>query len=155
MNSDYQKKLELEIDRELKALPELVAPASLSRRILDSILKQQALPWYQQSWLQWPMPLRWLAMSFLSVLFGALCVASWQLTRAAGISAALQEVGELFSGLNTLWNLVGVLLGAVVVVAKHLGTAFIVACFAIAALGYAACLTLGAAWVRLASAHRA
>src|SRR5690349_15339410 len=132
MNSDYHKKLELEIDRELKALPELVAPASLSRRVLDSILKQQALPWYQQSWLHWPMPLRWLAISFLSLLFGALCLASWQLTRAAGISAALQELGELFSGLNTLWNLIGVLLGAVVVVAKHLGTGFIIACFAIA-----------------------
>jgi hypothetical protein len=154
MTSDYHKKLELEIDRELKALPQLEAPASLSRRVLDSILQRHALPWYQQSWQHWPMPLRWAAISFLSLLFGALCVASWQLTRAAGISAALQEVGELFSGLNTLVNLVNVLLGAVVVVAKHLGTGFIIACFAITGLGYAVCLTLGAAWVRLASAHR-
>ena len=100
------------------------------------------------------MPLRWAAISFLSLLFGGLCVASWQLTRAAGISAALQEVGELFSGLNTLWNLVNVLLSALLMVVKHLGTGFIIACFAIAALGYAVCLTLGAAWVRLASAHR-
>jgi len=94
MNSDYHKMLESEIDRELKALPELEAPASLSRRVLDSILQRHALPWYQQSWQHWPMPLRWAAISFLSLLFGALCVASWQLTRAAGISAALQEVGE-------------------------------------------------------------
>jgi hypothetical protein len=154
MNSDYHKMLEREIDRELKALPELEAPASLSRRVLESILRRHALPWYQQSWQHWPMPLRWAAISFLSLLFGALCVASWQLTRAAGISAALQELGELFSGFNTLWNLISVLLGALVVVAKHLGTGFIIACFAIAGLGYAVCLTLGAAWVRLASAHR-
>jgi hypothetical protein len=154
MNSDYQKMLEHEIDRELKALPELEAPASLSRRVMDSILRRHALPWYQQSWQQWPMPLRWAAISFLSLLFGAVCVASWQLTRAAGISVALQEVGELFSGLNTLLNIINVLLSALVVVAKHLGTVFIIACFAIAGLGYIVCLTLGAAWVRLASAHR-
>src|SRR5260221_7509205 len=154
MNSDYDKFLEAELDRELKALPELDAPETLSRRVLAVIRHRRALPWYQQSWQHWPMPLRVLALSFLSLMFGGLCVASWQLTKAAGISAALQEIGELFSGLNTIGNLLNVLLGSLVVVAKYLGTGFIVICFSIAGLGYALCLTVGAAWVRLATAHR-
>ena len=154
MNSDYDKILELELDRELKALPELEAPATLSQRVMECIRRRHALRWYEQSWQHWPLPLRWLTISLLSLLFGALCVASWQLTRAAGMSAALQELGELFSGVNTLLNLINVLLSAVVVVAKHLGTGFIIACFAIAGLGYAACLTAGAAWVRLVGVPR-
>jgi hypothetical protein len=154
MNSAYEKFLEAELDRELKALPELEAPASLSRRVLAEIRHRRALPWYHQSWQHWPLPLRVMALSFLSLLFGALCLASWQLTRAAGVSAALQEVGELFSGLKTIGNLISVLGSALVVVAKYLGTGFIVICFSIAGLGYALCLAVGAAWVRLASAHR-
>jgi hypothetical protein len=154
MKSDYEKLLEAELERELKALPELKAPESLSRRVLAEIRHRRALPWYHQSWQHWPMPLRVLALSFLCLMFGGLCLASWQLTRAAGVSAALQEVGELFSGLKTIGNLITVLGGTIVVIAKSLGTGFIILCFSIAGLGYALCLTVGAAWVRLASAHR-
>jgi hypothetical protein len=154
MNSEYQRLLEQEIDQELKQLPELEAPPTLARRILVAIQRRQALPWYHQPWEFWPMPLRISALAFLSIMFGGLCVASWHLTRAAGLSAAWQEVSELFSGLNTIWNIINVLLGALVLVVKHLGTGFMIACITIAALGYALCLGLGTAWVRLASAHK-
>ena len=154
MNPEYEKELEQEIDRELKGLPELIAPFALSQRVMAAIERRRALPWYHQPWQYWPMPLRIAAMVFLSLMFGGLCLASWQLTRAAGVSAALQEIGGLFSGLGVIWNIINVLLGAIVLVARHLGTGFIIACFAIAGLGYALCLTLGTAWVRLASARR-
>lgn len=154
MNYDDEKMLELEIDRELKALPELSAPSGFSKQVLARIRQRKMAPWYHQSWQYWPNPLRWFAIVFLSLLFSTLCVVSWRLTRAAGMSAALQEVGDLFSGLNTVWNILSVLLGTLVLVAKSLGTGFIIACFAVAGLGYAVCLTVGAAWVRLASAHR-
>jgi hypothetical protein len=154
MNPEYDRQLEREIDRQLKGLPELQAPATLSRRVMATLQGRRVLPWYHQPWQYWPPPLRVAAFAFLSLIFGGVCVASWQLTKAAGVSLALQEVGGLFSGLTTLWNTLNVLLGAVVLVAKHLGTGFIVACAAIAGLGYALCLTLGTAWVRLASARR-
>jgi hypothetical protein len=154
MNSQYDRELEQQVDRELKSLPELEAPVTLARRVMATLQQRRALAWYRQPWQNWPLFLRVAAFAFLSGIFGGLCVACWQLTRAAGVSAALQEVGGLFSGLTTLWNIVNVLLGAVVLVAKHLGTGFIIACVAIAGLGYALCLTLGTAWVRLASARR-
>ena len=154
MNSDYERLLEQEMDRQLKGLPELMAPIALSRRVMVAIEQRCSLPWYRQPWQYWPRPLRFAALAVLLILSGGVCVAGWQLTRAAGVSAALQEIGGMFSWLNTIWNIVTVLLGAIVLVAKHLGTGFIIACFAIAALGYALCLTLGSAWFRLASARR-
>lgn len=154
MNSPYDRELELEIDRELNQLPELKAPATLSRRVLRAIEQQHALRWYNQPWQNWPAPLRATALGLLSVCFGGLCVASWQLTRAAGMTAAMQEVGGLFSGLATVWNIITVLLGAIVLVIKSLGTGFMIGCALIAALGYALCLGLGTAYVRLAFARR-
>jgi hypothetical protein len=154
MNSEYQKDLELEIDRELKQLSELEAPATLSRRVMLAIKERQALRWYSQPWQNWPKGLRIAALVLLSSLFGGLCVASWQLSRAAGMSATMQEIGGLFSGLTTLWNIINVLLGAIVLVAKHLGTGFIISCALIVGLGYALCLGLGTACVRLAFARK-
>src|SRR5579863_5367029 len=128
MNSDYDRELELEIDRELKQLPQWKAPATLSRRVMLAIEQRRALRWYNQPWQNWPVALRVGALALLSIMFGGLCVASWQLTRAAGMSAAMQEIGGLFSGLSMVWNIINVLLGAIVLVAKHLGTGFIIAC---------------------------
>ena len=154
MNSEHERELELEIDLELKQLAELEAPASLSHRVMQAIAQRRALHWYNQPWQYWPPPLRMAAVALLSLMFGALCFASWRLTRAAGVTAALQEIGGLFSGLTTIWNIVNVLLSAIVLVARHLGTWFIIACLSIAAVAYAACLGLGTAWFRLAFARR-
>src|SRR5215471_4870905 len=126
MNPEYEKNLEAQIDRALKGLPELVAPGTLLPRVLERIAGREVLPWYRQPWPMWPLALRVTAMVFLLGSCGALCVACWQLTRAAGFSAASQEVAQTFSGLSAIWNVVNVLLSALVLVATHLGTLFIV-----------------------------
>ena len=154
MSMEYERELEAEIDRELKALPDLTAPGTLVRRVMLATQHRRALRWYNQPWQNWPYPLRVTALALLSVMFGGLCVASWQLTRAAGVSAAMQEVGGMFSGLAAVWNVINVLFGAVVLVVKHLGTGFMIGCALIAALGYALCVGLGTAYLRLAFARR-
>jgi hypothetical protein len=154
MNSEHERELELQIDRELKCLPDLDAPSALIRRVMSAIEAQRCARWYNQPWQNWPVALRVTALAVLSVMFGGLCVASWQLTRAAGVSAAMQEVGGLFSGLATIWNTINVLLGAVIVVVKHLGTWFLVGMLSFAAISYALCVGLGTAWLRLAMARR-
>ena len=154
MNSEHEQELEMEIDRELKGLPELNAPSTLARRVMTAIERRRALRWYNQPWQSWPMALRVTALVVLLTMFGGLCVASWQLTRAAGVSAAAQEVAGLFSGLSTLWNTLNVLLGAVVVVARHLGTGFMICCALIVGMGYTACVGFGTACVRLVFARR-
>jgi len=154
MNPEYEKNLERQIDRALKQLPDLTAPGHLLPRVMNTIARRQALPWYQQPWPMWPAALRVCTLIFLLASCGALCVAGWQLTRAAGFSAASQELAQTFSGVTALWNAVNVLLAAVVLVAKHLGTAFIVGCGVALAFGYAICVGLGTACVRLAYARR-
>jgi hypothetical protein len=154
MNSDYEKRLEAEIDRELRALPELQAPASLMVRVRSAIAQRTAVPWYRQSWQMWPMVWRVAAMAVLLASFGGLCFASWQLTRAAGFSLAMQEVGHVFSGLTAIWTALNALAGAGLVVMKHLGTGFIIATCAAVVFGYAICVGLGTAVVRLAFARR-
>jgi len=154
MNSEYEKRLEAQIDQALKTLPELAAPGSLLPRVRQSIASRRTLPWYQQPWQMWPTPLRTVTLVFLLTCCGTLCAACWQLTRAAGFSAATQELAQTFSGISALWNAVNVVLGALVLVAKHFGTAFMVGCGLALAFGYAVCLGLGTACVRLAFARR-
>jgi hypothetical protein len=154
MNSDYEKNLEQQIDRALKQLPDLAAPRRLLPRVLQTIARRHALPWYRQPWQMWPAALRVCTLVLLLASCGALCMACWQLTRAAGFSVASQELAQTFSGVTALWNAVNALLGAVVLVAKHLGTTFIVGCGVALGLGYAICLALGTACVRLAYVRR-
>ena len=153
MNPEYEK-LEQQIDGVLKRLPDLAAPRHLLPRVMETIARRQALPWYHQPWQMWPTALRALTLVFLLTSCGALCFACWQLTRAAGFTAASQELAQTFSGLTALWNAVNVLLGAVMLVAKHFGTAFIVGCGVALAFGYAVCVGLGTACVRLAYTRR-
>lgn len=154
MNPEFEKKLEEQIDRALKRLPDLPAPSTLLPRVLQRIAQRHALPWYQRPWQMWPAPLRLGTLIFLLACCGTLCAACWQLTRAAGFTAASQEVAQTFSGISALWNALNVLLGAVVLVVKHLGTGFMIGCGLAMALGYAICIGLGTACVRLATARK-
>ena len=138
----------------MKELPELSAPRTLMPRVLVSIAARRALPWYRQPWLRWPLALRIGTMIFLLSSLGGLCVAIYELTRAAGVANAMQELGHTFSSVIWLWNVMSVLLGALGIIIKHLGTGFIVGCCLAAALGYSVCVGLGTACVRLAYARK-
>jgi hypothetical protein len=154
MNTQYEKRLEQEIDRELKALPELTAPSSLAQRVMSSIQQKAEVPWYARSLMEWPVPLRVAAMLFLVALFGGLCVVVWQVRQAGAFGDAFQPVLSFVAQARTFLVAVGVLLQAVVLAAKHLGTAFLVACLAAVLMGYVFCLGLGSLWLRVAFAKR-
>src|SRR5690348_16400802 len=109
MNPEYEQNLEAQVDRVLKELPELSAPGTLMPRVLGVIARRRALPWYRQPWPVWPIALRVATMIFLLASFGGLCVASFELTRAAGFVNAMQEIGHTFSGLSSVWNVLTVL----------------------------------------------
>ena len=154
MNSEYEKQLERSIDRVLKGLPELAAPPGLASRVMAAVGRRAALPWYRQPLEMWPVALRVAAMVILLGSFGGLCIAAWQLTRAAGVTEATREIAQLFSIFTALWNALNVLLGAIVIIARHLGTAFILGSLAAIGLGYAFCVGLGTAYVRFAITRR-
>jgi ABC-type amino acid transport system permease subunit len=154
MNSNNDQQLESAISRELKSLPELATPASLANRMLAAIELRRNVPWYRRSWATWPVALQVASLAAMLVLFGGLCFAGWELSHAQAVSQAAHHVGQWFSGLNTIGNLLNILAGSLALVVKKLGTAFIVACLVAAGLGYAIFLGLGTVYFRLAFAKR-
>jgi len=154
MNPDHDKQLEAAISRELKALPDLAAPGALANRVMAAIGQRARVPWYSRSWQTWPAALQASSLVVLLALFGGLCLGGWQLSQTGTATLALHRVGEWFSGVNVIGNTFNVLAGAAVLVAKKLGTGFIVACLVALGTGYAVCIGLGTVYFRLAFAKR-
>jgi hypothetical protein len=153
MNSEYEKDLEGQIDRLLKRLPELRAPESLAAHVMTALHQKQCLAWHRKPWQSWPLPLRVLSLAILLGSFGGLCFTAWHLTRAAGFTTAVQEVGNLFSGVIGLWNALNTLLAALFLIVKQLGIGFIVGALLALGIVYAAFFGLGTIYLRLAFAR--
>jgi hypothetical protein len=154
MNPDYDKQLEATINRELKALPELPAPGTLANRVMAAIGQRDRAPWYRRSWQTWPAAWQAALLVVLLALFGGLCLGGWQLSQAEVTMFALHRVSEWFSGLNVIGNTFNALASATVLVAKKLGTGFIVVCLVATGTAYAMCIGLGTVYYRLAFAKR-
>jgi len=154
MNPEYEKKLEAEIDAAFKGLPELQAPSTLARRVLAKTTQRVSVPWYRQSWEMWPAGLRFAALTLMLGSFCVLCVATWQLTRAAGWTVAAQEVGQTFSGVISILNAANALVSGMALAIKHLHPAILGGCLALFILVWSTCVGLGTAFVKLALARR-
>jgi hypothetical protein len=144
------KKLELQIDRQLKGLPELDAPAGLVPRVMAALAARAALPWYRQSWSEWPVAMRWSSLAALLALFAGLCYAGSALFENAGASIR-HKISNPF-GLASLWNALNDLAATAVVALQHLGTGALIGIAATLILSYTMFLALGAAYYRLAFA---
>ena len=154
MNLEYEKELEAAIDRELKGLPELPAPDTLALRVMVAIESRAKVAWYRQPWEMWPAPLRMGSLALLLALFGGLCFGGWRLAQGEAFIGATHKLGQWLAGVSALGNTLSVLLGAVVLAVKQLGTGFLVAALMAVAVGYAVCLGLGTVCVRIAFARR-
>jgi len=154
MNSDYAERLGEATDRELKGLPELRAPRTLLPRVMAAIHQRAALPWYHQAWHAWPHGLQIASFSVLALMFGGLCFAGWELSHAGGVGEATQPLRQWFSGFETVWKTLAVIVQAMLLAAKDLGPLFIAVCVFAGIATYVSCLALGTAFVRLAVARR-
>jgi len=154
MQPDYQRTLEAEIARELKDLPQLPAPPTLASRVMLAIEGRSNAAWYRQPWQRWPAAVRIGSLVVLLTLFGGLCFAAGRLTQGEVFVGTAHQLGQWLSGVNALGSAVSVLLGAIALSVKQLGTGFIVAALVAVAAGYAMCLGLGTICMRLALARR-
>jgi hypothetical protein len=154
MDLRYEQRLETEIDRELKRLPDLSAPPTLGPRVLAAIAQRLSLPWYRQSWQRWPVPFR-IAFLFGSLaLVAALGFALWKVPQTAPVTGAWHQFAGWFSWAASGLNVISTVLGAVGLAAKQLGVAFFAGCLLLIALLWAVCVGLGTVYVRLALARR-
>jgi hypothetical protein len=154
MNQDYQRRLELRIDRELKDLPDLAAPPSLLARVMSAVEQTARLPWYRRSWAMWPVALQISSLALLLGLFAALCFVTGKIPQNAEYAAATAKASGWFAFAGMVCNILAVILGALLHAMRQLGTGFLAGCLASLALGYAMCMGLGTLFVRIGLASR-
>jgi len=154
MQTNNQPDWESQIDRDLKALPQLRAPASIRLNVMAAVRAQASLPWYRRGWQAWPLGVQYAAIAALML---ALVAVYWglgrveqppELARLAGQGSEAVGLAKSFLGvLATLGNAVLLTLG-------KLGTPAIISLIMAGVLGYAMCLALGTVYYRLAMTRR-
>jgi hypothetical protein len=150
MNPHDEQQLEAAVNRELKTLPTLRAPASLAARVMAEIERRQALPWYRRAWLTWPMPLRAVSFAGLLAAFGALCYGSWALVQSPAVMTASRTVGGWLASLGAIWKAGAVLVAAAGHALQSLGPITLICGGMMLVASYALCVGLGTVYVRLA-----
>jgi hypothetical protein len=156
MKPDSQDPVESQIERELKALPELAAPATLAPRVMAAIRAGMAAeqPWYRRAWTAWPMPMQAATLLLLLAVFGGLCYAGWRLPQTGLYANFTAQAAVARESLGSFFNFWSVLINAVLLVFEKLGPGFYAAVGLSLALGYSLCIGLGTLYVRLVSARR-
>jgi hypothetical protein len=154
MNLEYEKKLEVEIDCDLKALPEISAPATLVSRVMAAIELRRALPWFRRAWHTWPNSLQGLFLVTMVALFGGICFGIWEGCHTATFGLAVHKVGGWFSGVSAIYTALNALAGATIAMIKQVNSTVLMAFVCAAGLGYALFLGLGTMYFRLAFAKR-
>lgn len=154
METPNEKQLAAEIDRELKALPELRAPESLMARVIMRIEHPVTVPWYRRSWQSWSLPVRMAAMGLLVAFLAALCFGTWGLSQSSGLALWVHELARSFSSLSAIWHAVDLIGGTFLLAVKQLGNAVLLAAVAAIALAWAACIGIGTVYFRFAFARR-
>ncbi|HAB16185.1 MAG TPA: hypothetical protein PLX89_12840 [Verrucomicrobiota bacterium] len=143
-------------DHTLKQLPPRPAPKTLAPRVLAALARQRALPWYRQTWFQWPRHLQVFAGLVAAAVFGAgiwfliphADTVSFELARqAAQQFEPVREVGVTAGILKTLGS-------ALLLLVKSLNGWALAGLLAVAAFIWSTTLGLGTACWRLASGSR-
>ena len=149
MNSDNQEQFEIEIDRELRALPDLPAPSTLAPRVMAAIGRRAAVPWFARSWPEWPVAAQAGSFLLLAGLFGGLCYGGWHLGQVEFVRAAGSEIARGVSALGALLGSARIIFAMLFHSVTSLGTGVVLGGLAAAALAYALFLALAACSYRL------
>jgi hypothetical protein len=136
MSSESNDKLEKPVSDLLRAQPARRAPANLERRILSE-LRRQALPWWQQNFIYWPVAAR-TALLVVGVLVARLCleVSVW----VGGGSGLLAAPAALVRPTQWTHKILDVATGAKdlgLVVLHAIPSTWLVAALGVAAVFYA------------------
>ena len=149
MSLEYEKRLEEEVSRQLRELPYLPAPATLSARVMAVIEAREQRKRFQTPWPLWPAPLRYAALLALSVLFAGLCWAGWHLCRSDAAVAVSSELGKCLAGAAALGRGLNTVGGLSVNFVKNLQPAVLLGCLAAMALAYGVLVALVTFYLRL------
>lgn len=149
MSSEFEVKLEQQIDRELHRLPDVPAPLTLILRVRAAMAAADQRPWWRRPWLTWPVPIQavsalLLAAGMAAVAYG--CAGAWE---AIVASSYAQQTGRWIGVLALVADSFVALGRAMVLGGQSVGQPVLiyglVICFAL----YATCIGLGTVFYRL------
>ena len=149
MDPEYEKRLEGEVSRQLRGLPELPAPATLALRVMAAIEARERRRWFQNPWPLWPTPLRYAALLGLGLLFGGLCWAGWHLCRSETGTVVGNELAKWLAAASALGRSLNLVGGLLVESVKNLKPAFLLGCLAAMAMAYGILVGLVTGYLRL------
>jgi hypothetical protein len=153
MNPDEDQAWADRIDRALKALPELSAPAGLVEKTMAALERQEKPSWRQQPWPMWPLWLRTLSLLAMAGLVGGIYAVKWDFAeRYAG--QFVRRLNEHFAGWSVFFGALNSLGHALVMVARSLNGWLAALCLVMPAVAYLTCIGVGTAATRLTFSRR-
>ena len=154
MNSNEDKAWEARLDRALKDLPELTAPAGLLEKTMATLERRRIPAWHQRPWTTWPIWLRAASVVSMLAFVGAICAVKWEFAHTTLGARLSQRVTDHFSNWAAIFGAVDTLGRAAVTVARHLNGWVAAWCIVAATTAYLACIGLGTAAARLTLSRR-
>jgi len=153
MNSKDDKAWEASIDRVLKGLPELSAPAGLVERTMAALEHEPKPSWHQQPWPGWPIWLRAVSLTSLLGFLGAICAVKWNFAQTF-VGSLVQRLGQHFAGWGVVFGALNSLGHAAVTMARNLNGWITILLLIMPVVAYVACIGLGTAATRLTFSRR-
>jgi hypothetical protein len=150
MESNRPKTLEELIHRELSKLPERQAPKTLAPRVLALIQAQSQRHWWQLPWINWPLAFQIASLPVLLLGAAGFMFAVEMLWGLVPSGPATGPAMEHILSLALLWDLLGTLGNALLVLARSTGPLLLIAAVSIPLAMYLACVGLGTVCYRLA-----
>lgn len=148
------EELEKFIHQTLRSLPDRRAPRSLEDRVFAAIAARASLPWWKQSYAQWPLAARCAFLVFSgAIVHLALMATVWVMSSSGGAHLAstvaaefawVARVNAAIAGINHLFS----------VIVRSIPPVWLYGSLAVFAAVYAMLFGLGATAYRTLYAHR-
>lgn len=154
MKTEQDRGCERWLDRELRRLPDLPAPAALVHRVMLAVHRRRSLPWYRRPWSAWPPACQILSMFLFAGLAGLAIAAVINPTWLPGWGGLDQQWRQIDEAGRGLLAVVTVLFEALLLFFEAVGRHFFLigACLALA--GYLVTVAILSACYRLALQQR-
>jgi hypothetical protein len=151
MTPPFDPKLEAQIDRLLKDLPDLAAPPGLAARTMNALAQPAPARWQASPWQRWPAGWRIAFLVLTSCALAAVFL-GWRMAVPGMESLALPWFSRWGADAQCVWNTLAALAVAVALVVRHFGNGFALACLLVGAIAYAVCIGFGTLIIRFAFA---
>ena len=154
MKTEQDRAWDRWLDRELKQLPELPAPAALVHRVMLAVHQRRSQPWYRRPWPAWPPACQILSLLLFAGLAGFAIATGMNPAWLPGwesMNPRLEQWGEAGRGLLATGT---TLIEAALLLFQSVGRHFFLAGLVLVLAGYLCAVAILSACYQLAFQRR-